>query len=164
MKTYFHLDSGASLMIIKNITSLRSGLTLRSSSQAARSSDTARRASMIGRRTTHELSSFSWKRAAELSAAKQRLSVRTGVPPRRSGEQQSVGRIIGYCIMLAILLAAIFVAIAFALRWPGVMRFYHGADFRSARACLSLQRHPSVPDPAVCRHIVTERQNTHLLG
>ncbi len=70
---------------------------------------------MAGRRTTHDLSSFSWKRAEELSAAKQRLSMRTGVPSTRSG-RRSVGRILGYSIALAVLLAALSAAIVFTLR------------------------------------------------
>jgi len=89
---------------------------------------------MARRHTTHELSSFSWKRAAEMSAAKQRLSGRTGVPSSRSAGRRSVGRVLGYSIMLVVLLAAIFAAIAFVLRLPGTTRFYHGPFSRSGGA------------------------------
>jgi hypothetical protein len=50
-----------------------------------------------------------------------------------------VGRVLGYSIMLAVLLAAICAAIAFTLRWPGITRFYHGIDFRSTRAIFLLR-------------------------
>jgi hypothetical protein len=118
---------------------------------------------MAGRRTTHELSSFSRKRAAEMSAAKQRLSGRTEVSSTRSG-RRSVGRVLGYSIMLAVLLAAICAAIAFTLRWPGITRFYHGIDFRSARANLDLQRHFPVPVPAAHPPVLARRADAQVLG
>lgn len=71
---------------------------------------------MAGRRTNSKLPSFSWKRAAEMSAAKQRLSGRTEVPSTRSAGRRSVGRVLGYSIMLAVLLAVIFAVIVFMLR------------------------------------------------
>ena len=68
---------------------------------------------MAGRRMNSKLPSFSWKRAAEMSAAKQRLSGRTEVPPARSKERRSVWRFLGWSLALAVLAAAIFYAVAF---------------------------------------------------
>ena len=79
---------------------------------------------MAGRYSTQGLSSFSWRREAEMSAARQRLSGRTEAPPARSKGRRSVWRVLGYSIVLAALAAAIFYAIAFTLHWPGVTGFY----------------------------------------
>jgi hypothetical protein len=49
--------------------------------------------------------SFSWKRATGLSAAKGRISRKIGVPLTRSGRQRKAGRGMGYCVMLAFLVA-----------------------------------------------------------
>jgi hypothetical protein len=78
---------------------------------------------MAGRYSTQGLSSFSWRREAEMSAARQRLSGRTENLPARSTGRRSVWRVLGYFIVLAALAAAAF-AIAFTLHWPGVTRFY----------------------------------------
>ena len=73
---------------------------------------------MAGRYKTQGVSSFSWRREAEMSAARQRLSDETEAPPARPIGRQSVWRVLGYTIVLAALAAAIFCAIAFKLRWP----------------------------------------------
>ena len=78
----------------------------------------ARRLRMAGRYRTQGVSSFSWRREAEMSAARQRLSRRTEAPPARPIGRRSVWRVLGYTIVLAALAAAIFCAIAFKLRWP----------------------------------------------
>lgn len=60
--------------------------------------------------------SFSWKRALGISAAKGRLSRQIGIPLTRQGRQRKVGRAMGCCIPLAVMLissmglAAIFLA------------------------------------------------------
>jgi hypothetical protein len=46
--------------------------------------------------------SFSWKRATGLSAAKNRISRKIGVPLTRSGRQRKVGRAMGCCVPLLI--------------------------------------------------------------
>ena len=79
---------------------------------------------MAGRYRTQGLSSFSWRREAEMSAARQRLSGRTEAPSARTIGRRSVWRGVGYTIVLAVLAVAIFCAIAFTLHRPGVMRFY----------------------------------------
>jgi hypothetical protein len=79
---------------------------------------------MAGRYGTQGLSSFSWRREGEMSAARQRLSGRTEAPPARPKGRRSVWRVLGYTIVLAALAAAIFYAIAFKLRWPGITGFY----------------------------------------
>jgi hypothetical protein len=45
--------------------------------------------------------SFSWKRAIGISAAKGRISRKTGIPLTRSGRQRKIGRMMGCCIPLA---------------------------------------------------------------
>ena len=67
-----------------------------------------------------------------MSAAKERLSGRTAVPPARSKGRRSVWRVLWYSIILAVLVAAIFGVIAYALKWPGIIRFYHWTASRSA--------------------------------
>ena len=79
---------------------------------------------MARRQGIQGLSPFSWEREAEMSVARQRLSKRTEDLPARSKGRRSVWRVLGYTIGLAALGAAIFYAIAFALGWPGVTRFY----------------------------------------
>ena len=70
---------------------------------------------MAGRYNTRGVSSFSWRREAEMSAAKQRLSKRTAAPPARSKGRRSVLRVLGYSIVLAALAGVIFYTIAFTL-------------------------------------------------
>ena len=79
---------------------------------------------MAGRYSTQGLSSFSWRREAEMSAARQRLLRRTEAPLAGSKGRRSVWRVLGYTIVLAALAAAIFYAIAFKLRWLGITGFY----------------------------------------
>ena len=85
---------------------------------------------MAGKYGTEGLSSFSWTREAEMSAARQRLLGRTEVPPARSKERRSAWRVLGWSIALAVLTAAILCAIAFKVGWPGIT----GPAFRSADA------------------------------
>jgi hypothetical protein len=47
--------------------------------------------------------SFSWRRATGLSAAKGRLSRRLGIPLTRSGRQRKMGRMMGCCVPLAVM-------------------------------------------------------------
>jgi len=49
--------------------------------------------------------SFSWKRALGISAAKARISREIGIPLTRSGRQRKMGRAMGCCIPLAVLLS-----------------------------------------------------------
>jgi len=77
---------------------------------------------MAGRRKTQPLSSFSWKREGELSAARKRLSGRAGTSPTRSVGHLSLRRIVWYSVIVAILLAAL--SIAFMVQRPEVMRFF----------------------------------------
>lgn len=49
--------------------------------------------------------SFSWKRATGISAAKARISRKTGIPLSRSGRQRKIGRMMGCCIPLAFFIA-----------------------------------------------------------
>jgi hypothetical protein len=103
---------------------------------------------VAGRRMNSKLPSFSWKRAAEMSAAKQRLSGRTEVPPARSKERRSVWRVLGWSIVLAVLAAATLCAIAFKLGWLDITEFYHGPAFRSAgaipRSCIGIMKGAAV--------------------
>jgi disulfide bond formation protein DsbB len=85
---------------------------------------------MAGKYGTQGLSSFSWRREAEMSAARQRLLGRTDVLPVRSEERRSAWRILGWSIVLAVLAAAILCAIAFKLGWLDIT----GPAFRSAGA------------------------------
>lgn len=51
--------------------------------------------------------SFSWKRAVGISAFKGRLSRKIGIPLTRSGRQRKVGRMMGCCIPLALLVGSL---------------------------------------------------------
>jgi hypothetical protein len=50
--------------------------------------------------------SFSWRRATGLSAAKGRLSRKTGFPLTRAGRQRKMGRMMGCALALLVLAAA----------------------------------------------------------
>ena len=107
---------------------------------------------MAGRYRTQGLSSFSWRREAEMSAARQRLSRRTEAPPARPIGRRSVWRVLGYTIVLAVLAAAIFCVIAYKLRWPGITGFHRGPVFRSADARVRrVTTKGAVVDPLKCR-------------
>lgn len=74
---------------------------------------------------------FSWKRLSGYSAAKSRISRRTGIPFTRSGRQRKVGRMVtgGGCLLpLLIILLALLAAIA---------------------ACAGPQPAPAAPTPVV---------------
>ena len=103
---------------------------------------------MARRHTTQRLSSFSWKKEAKTSEAKQRLSRRTGIPTARSKGHRSVWRVIAYSIILAVLMAAI-VGVT-AIKWPEIIRFYHGLAYRSAEIpfLASQQREDFLPGTA----------------
>jgi len=81
---------------------------------------------MARRQAVHGLSSFSWRREAEISAARQRLSGRTVASPSRSRGHRSMWRVLGWSLTLAVLVAAILCAVAFKFGWLGIMRLYHG--------------------------------------
>jgi len=49
--------------------------------------------------------SFSWKRASGLSAAKSKLSRELGVPLTKAGRQRKVGKAMGCCVPVALVLA-----------------------------------------------------------
>jgi len=49
--------------------------------------------------------SWSWKRASGLSAAKGRISRKTGIPLSRSGRQRKLGRMAGCSVVLAVCIA-----------------------------------------------------------
>ncbi len=51
--------------------------------------------------------SFSWKRALGISAAKSRLSRRFGIPLTRSGRQRKLGKALGCCIPLAVVVVGL---------------------------------------------------------
>jgi ATPase subunit of ABC transporter with duplicated ATPase domains len=55
--------------------------------------------------------SWSWKRAIGLSAAKSKLSKEIGIPLTRSGRQRKLGRMMGCCITLVVLLGVVATAI-----------------------------------------------------
>jgi hypothetical protein len=57
--------------------------------------------------------SWSWKRASGLSAAKGKLSRKVGVPLTRSGRQRKIGRMMGCCVPFAIFIGGA----AVALHW-----------------------------------------------
>jgi hypothetical protein len=59
--------------------------------------------------------SFSWKRALGISAAKSRLSRQIGIPLTRSGRQRKLGRMLGYCVVLAALVAPLALLIILAV-------------------------------------------------
>lgn len=81
---------------------------------------------MAGRYGTHGLSSFSWRKEAEMSAARQRLLGRKAAPLAQPRGRRSVWRVLGWSLTLAVIAAAIFCAIALKLRWPGIIRLHHG--------------------------------------
>jgi hypothetical protein len=59
--------------------------------------------------------SFSWKRALGISAFKGRLSRQLGIPLTRSGRQRKVGRMLGCCIPLAMILGGLGSVLAWML-------------------------------------------------
>jgi hypothetical protein len=61
--------------------------------------------------------SFSWKRAVGISAAKGRISRQIGVPLTRSGRQRMVGRAMGCCVALIVILGVTLAIAAFAFGW-----------------------------------------------
>ncbi|MGD0661064.1 MAG: hypothetical protein ABSD38_23630 [Syntrophorhabdales bacterium] len=79
---------------------------------------------MARRHWIQGLSPFSWEREAEMSAAKQRLLGRTAASPAQSRGRRSMWRVLGWSLSLAALAAVIFYAIAFKLRWLGIIGFY----------------------------------------
>jgi len=60
----------------------------------------------MARRRKYGLS-FSWKRAVGISAAKARLSRRTGIPLTRSGRQRKLGRMLGCCVFFVLLVGGL---------------------------------------------------------
>lgn len=64
----------------------------------------------MGRRKKYGFS-WSWKRASGLSAAKSKISRKTGIPLTRSGRQRKVGKTLGCCIPFALLCAGVAAAI-----------------------------------------------------
>lgn len=50
--------------------------------------------------------SFSWKRASGLSAAKGRLSRKIGIPLTKSGRQKKMGKAMGCCVPLFLLISS----------------------------------------------------------
>ncbi|MGA1400211.1 MAG: hypothetical protein ACO38P_07480 [Phycisphaerales bacterium] len=69
----------------------------------------------MARRRTYGFS-FSWKRALGISGFKNRVSRKIGIPLTRQGRQRKVGRLLGCCVPLAVMLAGIAV-MAIAARW-----------------------------------------------
>jgi hypothetical protein len=55
--------------------------------------------------------SFSWKRATGLSSAKGKLSRQLGVPLTRAGRQRKVGKSLGCCLFVILVLAGGWVGI-----------------------------------------------------
>lgn len=51
--------------------------------------------------------SFSWKRATGISSAKGKISKKIGIPLTKSGRRKKVGRTLGCCVPLAILLGGV---------------------------------------------------------
>ena len=60
--------------------------------------------------------SFSWKRAIGLSGAKAKLSRSIGIPLTRSGRQRKVGKALGCCVPIALLIGGVS-ACAFAAKF-----------------------------------------------
>ena len=60
--------------------------------------------------------SFSWKRAIGLSSAKAKLSRSIGIPLTRSGRQRKVGKALGCCVPIALLIGGVS-ACAFAAKF-----------------------------------------------
>jgi hypothetical protein len=57
--------------------------------------------------------SWSWRRAVGLSALKGQVSRKTGIPLTRSGRQRKLGKLLGCCVRVALMLtgcAAVLVA------------------------------------------------------
>ncbi len=48
--------------------------------------------------------SFSWRKASGLTKAKKAIARKTGIPTTKSGRQRKVGKALGCCIPLVILL------------------------------------------------------------
>ena len=80
---------------------------------------------MARRQGIQRLSSFSWQREAEISAARQRLSGRTVATPVRSRGHRAMWRVLGWSLTLAVI-AAILCAIVFKFGWLGIIRLHHG--------------------------------------
>ena len=59
--------------------------------------------------------SFSWKRASGISAAKGRISRKTGMPMSRSGRQRKIGRMMGCCIPFAFFIGSVAGLVAWAI-------------------------------------------------
>jgi hypothetical protein len=51
--------------------------------------------------------SFSWKRAAGLSAAKAKLSRQIGIPLTKSGRQRKMGKAVGCCVPFAFIIVGL---------------------------------------------------------
>lgn len=73
--------------------------------------------SLMGRKKGIPGFSFSWKRASGLSAAKSKISKKTGIPLTRSGRQRKMGKAMGCCIPLAFLAIAFSGAIFGIFQW-----------------------------------------------
>ncbi len=50
--------------------------------------------------------SFSWKRATGLSAAKGKLSRKIGIPLTKAGRQRKMGKAMGCCLPMFVIVAA----------------------------------------------------------
>jgi len=61
--------------------------------------------------------SFSWKRAVGISAAKGRISRKIGIPLTKSGRQRKVGRAMGCCFVLIVILGITLIVAAYASGW-----------------------------------------------
>ena len=59
----------------------------------------------MARRRTYGFS-FSWKRLLGISGFKNRVSRKIGIPLTRQGRQRKLGRMLGCCVPLAAMLAA----------------------------------------------------------
>jgi hypothetical protein len=60
---------------------------------------------------------FSWKRAVGISAAKSRISRRTGIPLTRGGRQRKVGRIVtGGCLLRVLGVVTVMLSVTLVLR------------------------------------------------
>lgn len=62
--------------------------------------------------------SFSWKRATGISAAKSKISRKTGIPMTKAGRQRKMGKLAGCCVPLGFFLAAVLLA-SLAFAHPG---------------------------------------------
>ena len=61
--------------------------------------------------------SFSWKRAVGISGVKGKISREIGIPLTRSGRQRKVGRAMGCCVALIIILGITSGVVALAFGW-----------------------------------------------